>query len=148
MDLFAKLQADLKQAQLNREKLVTSTLRLVLSEIHNSEIQTGQSLSQAEIVTIIAREAKKRTEAAEAFKKGGRAEAAEKEEAELKVLQAYLPEQLSTEELTKIVKETITEVGATSISDMAKVMSAVMGKVGGKTDGATVSTIVKENLHG
>ncbi len=148
MDLLLKLQADLKEAQLKKDTLTTATLRLLLSEIHNSEIQTGQSLSEAQIISVIQREAKKRAEAAEAFKKAGREEATEKEESELKILQAYLPAMLSTEELTRIVKETITEVGATSLSDMGQVMSAVMAKVAGKADGFAVSSLVKENLNG
>ncbi len=148
MDLLAKLQADLKQAQLDRNEISISTLRLLLSEIHNSEIQAGQALGDDKIIAVIQREAKKRTEAAEAFQKAGRIEAADKERNELKILQAYLPERLSNEELTRLVKETITEIGATPISDMGKVMSAIMAKVAGKADGTTVSAIVKENLNG
>lgn len=148
MDLLAKLQADLKEAQLAHDELKVSTLRLLLSEIHNSEIQAGQSLNETQIIDIIQREAKKRTEAAEAFQKAGRIEAGEKEKNELKILQTYLPERLSTEELTRLVKETITEIGATSISDMGKVMNGVMAKVAGRADGSAVSLIVKENLNG
>lgn len=148
MDLLLKLQADLRESQLKKDELSISTLRLLLSEIHNFEIQTGHSLAQAQIMNVIQREAKKRVEAAEAFKKAGRDEAADKEEAEFKILQAYLPERLSDEELTQMVKETITEVGATSLSDMGKVMNSVMGKVAGQADGAVVGAIVRENLNG
>lgn len=152
--LINNLQEDLKNAQLAKDEVKVSTLRLLLSEIHNHEILLRQSSGQeeggelvdADIVSVIQREVKKRKEAAEGFRSGGREEQAQKEEAELKVLQAYLPEELSTEELTGLVDQAITELGATQISDMGKVIGAVMGKVAGKADGGAVSSIVKEKL--
>src|SRR6267378_3837589 len=100
-----KIKADLKQAQLMENELVVATLRLLLSEIKNAEIAKGEPLPDEEIVGIIQKELKKRRESAEAFRKGDREELAEREEAEAAVLQSYLPEQMSTEELTKIVIE-------------------------------------------
>ncbi len=157
--MVAKLQEDLKQAQLAHDEIKVSTLRLLLSEIKNAEIalrlrslrgdsvEPGQAtISDEDIVQILQREVKKRTEAAAGFRSGGREEQAQKEEAELKVLQSYLPAQIEVGELTKIVEDTINEVGATSISDMGRVMGAVMGKVKGQADGATVSALVKEKL--
>lgn len=141
-----KIQADLKQAQLARDEVKVSTLRLLLSEIKNTEIAKGNSLSDEDIVSVVQKEVKKRKEAAAGFRSGGREEAALKEEAEAEILEGYLPEQLSNEELTKIVETTITELGATSISDMGKVIGAVMGKVKGQTDGGSVSSIVKDRL--
>lgn len=149
--LLDQIQNDLKDAQLARDETRVSTLRLLLSEIKNQEIVLRQSsgravLSDEDIISVIGREAKKRKEAILGFRSGGREEAAQKEEAELKVLEGYLPEQMSVEELTKIVEETINEVGATSLADMGKVMGAAMGKVKGRADGNQVSSIVKEKL--
>lgn len=144
--MLDKLQNDLRQAQLAKNEVKVSTLRLLLSEIHNAEISQGGELSDEDAVGIIQREVKKRKEAAEGFRSGGREEAASKEEAELKVLQDYLPAQMSNEELTEIIEQTITELEAKGPSDMGKVIGAVMGKVKGKTDGGTVSALVKEKL--
>jgi len=147
--MVAKFQEDLKQAQLAKDETKVSTLRLLLSEIKNAEIAKGLSaerLSDEEIATIVGREAKKRREAAEGFRKGDREESAQKEESELKVLESYLPAQLSNEELTNIVESSITETGAKSITDMGRVMGVVMGKVKGQADGGIVSQLVKEKL--
>lgn len=144
--LLNQLQNDLREAQLARDEIKVSTLRLLLSEIKNAEIARGGSLTDTDVVTVTAREVKKRKEAAEGFRKGGREEQALKEEAELKVLQSYLPEMLSNDQLTKIVEESITEVGGSSLADMGKVMGVVMSKVAGRADGGTVSALVKERL--
>lgn len=141
-----KIQQDLKSAQLSRDEVRTSTLRLLLSEINNSRIAKGADLEDSDIISVVQREVKKRKESVEAFRNGGREESAQKEEAEMKILQGYLPAQISTEELTKIVEDSITEVGATQPSDMGKVIGLVMGKVGQSADGSTVSQIVKERL--
>src|SRR3989344_8227175 len=139
-----QLQEDLKQAQLAKDEIKVSTLRMLLSEIKNAEIAKGEALAEPDLVQVLQREVKKRREAAEGFRSGGREESAQKEESELAVLQAYLPQQLSNEELTKIVEEVINEVGASSISDMGKVIGAVMGRVKGQADGGAVSSLVKE----
>lgn len=144
--IIVKLQEELKQAQLSHDEIKVSTLRMLLSEIHNTQIQKGGELSDQDLVSILQREAKKRKEAAEGFRQGGREESAQKEETELKIIQAYLPQQLSDEELTKIVEEAINNMGAASIQDMGKVMSSVMGKVAGRAEGTRVSTLVKERL--
>jgi uncharacterized protein len=144
--MLTKIQEDLKQAQLARDEIKVSTLRMLISEIKNAEIAKGGSLEEADIMSVVAREAKKRKEAAVGFRQGGREESAIKEESELKILEGYLPAQLSSEELTKIVEQTITELGAKSISDMGKVIGVVMGKVKGQADGGVVSGMVKEKL--
>ncbi|MBI2019449.1 GatB/YqeY domain-containing protein [Candidatus Daviesbacteria bacterium] len=144
--LLDQIQNDLKGAQLARDEVKVSTLRLLISEIKNAEIAKGQLLADDDIVSIISKELKKRKEAAAGFRTGGREESAQKEESEAKVLEGYLPEQMTTEELTKIVSEVITETGATSVADMGKVIGAVMGKVKGRADGGTVSSLVKEKL--
>jgi len=145
--MIDKLQSDLQNAQRSRDSLKVSTLRLLLAEIHNSEIAKTESLSEQEIIGIIQREIKKRREAAAGFMQGKRPEQALKEEDEADILSNYLPKQLSDEELTKIVKETITEVGAEDVADMGKVIGMVMGKAKGAADGARVSALVKEKLQ-
>ncbi|MBI2595474.1 GatB/YqeY domain-containing protein [Candidatus Daviesbacteria bacterium] len=141
-----KLKADLKQAQLARDILRVSTLRLLISEINNAKIQKGDSLSGQEMINIIRRELKKRTEAAAGFRQGSREELAGKEEAEAEILKAYLPVQMTDEELTKVVGEVITEEGVTSLQDTGRVIGVVMGRVAGKADGGRVSVLVKEKL--
>jgi uncharacterized protein YqeY len=141
-----KLLEDLKTAQLARDEARVSTLRLLLSEIKNVEIDKGAPLSDEDIVSVVQKEVKKRKEAALGFRSGDREEQAQKEESEAAILQSYLPTQLSTDELTKIVQEAINETGATGLSDMGKVIGIVMGKVKGQAEGSAVSSIVKEKL--
>ncbi|MBI2022149.1 GatB/YqeY domain-containing protein [Candidatus Daviesbacteria bacterium] len=144
--MLDKIQENLKQAQLKRFEVEVLTLRLLISEINNAKIQKGSDLTEDEIVSVIQREAKKRREAIEGFRKGDREELAQKEESELKILESYLPEELSSEELTKIVEDAINDVGAKNLAEMGKVMEAVMGKVKGRADGGTVSQLVREKL--
>ena len=141
-----ELQNDLRKAQLARDETRVSTLRLLLSEIKNEEIKKGGQLTDQDLVSVIQREVKKRKEAAEGFRKGGRENSALREEAELAVLQGYLPQQLSNEELTKLVDRAINELRASSTADMGKVIGAVMDKVAGRADGGTVSALVKDKL--
>lgn len=145
------LQQELKSAQLVRDLVKVSTLRLLLSEIKNSEIalrqDSGQvNISDEQIIGVIQREVKKRKEAASGFRSGGREDQAQKEEAESKILMGFLPTQLTNEELTKLVERAINELGATSAQDMGKVMAAVMAEVAGRADGGMVSALVKEKL--
>ncbi len=140
-----KVVDDLKSAQLAKDETKVSTLRLLLSEIHNLEIQKGD-LSEEDILSVVAREAKKRKEAIEAYRKGGREDSARKEETELKILEGYLPAQLSNEELTQIIDQAKLELGATKVTDLGKVMGVVMGKVAGRADGNTVSELVRNKL--
>ncbi len=144
--MFEKLQEDLKQAMLSHDEVKISTLRLLISELKNLQIQKGSELQEKDIVATIQKEVKKRKEAAEGFRKGSREEQAQKEEAESKVLEGYLPEQLSDEELTKIVEEVINNVGASSIQDMGRVIGEVRGKVGQGADGSRISFLVKQKL--
>lgn len=144
--LLDQIQNDLRQAQLGKDDVRISALRLLLSEIHNAEIEKGGVLSDEEIISVIQREVKKRKEAALGFRQGSREEAALKEETEQKALEAYLPARLSNEELTKIVEDSIKELGASSLQDMGKVMGVVMGKVKGQADGGMVSSLVRSAL--
>lgn len=143
--LIDKLQADLRQAQLDKDTVKVETLRLLLSEGTYARIQKGEELTDTDLVSVIQREIRKRKEAAESFKVGNRIELAEKEEKEAQVLVQYLPEQLSDEQLSKIIEEVINETGA-GVAEMGKVIGAVMPKVAGKADGGRVSALVKEKL--
>lgn len=139
-DIF---QTDLQQAQLRRDELKINTLRLLLSEIHNAEIAKGEKLSEEEILRVLQKEIKKRKEASEGFRQGGREESAKKEEAEAEILAKYLPAQLSDEELNEIIDEVISKIGAISLVEMGKVMGMVMDKVAGRAEGGRVNALVR-----
>lgn len=144
--LVSSIQNDLKQAQLQRDELKVSVLRMLLSEIHNSEITKGIQLTDAETIAVIQKEVKKRKEAAAGFRQGKREEAAQKEEEEAKILEGFLPAQMSNEELTKVVEDSIKEIGANNIADMGRVIGLVMSKVAGQAEGSRVSSLVREKL--
>lgn len=148
-DLKSKLQSDLNDAIKSRNTIAAETIRMVLSAITNEEVagKEKKELSDAEVITVLTREAKKRREAAEAFEQGGRADRAAAERAEGEVIAGYLPEQLSENDLNKLIAETIAAVGASGPADMGKVMGALKAKVAGKADGALVSTLVKAALN-
>lgn len=140
-----KLRADLRQAQLSRDEIRISTLRLILSALNYEKIKKGE-LEQEDVHAVLRHEAKKRREAIESFKAGGREELAQKEAKELSIIEGYLPEELSNEELTKIVEEVIKELGAQKIEDMGRVIGKVLGKVAGRAGGGRVSAIVRDIL--
>lgn len=146
--LANRLSDDLKKAQLAREVFVVGALRLLLSEIHNGQIAKGEKLSDEEIISVLRREIKKRAESAAAFRKGGRVELAQKEEAEAEILKQYLPPQLTEEELRKLVGEVVNEAGAIALSDMGKVMGMIKSKAGTGVDMGKVSELVRERLSG
>lgn len=133
-------------AILNKEKEKRFKLSKEKPEIKEEELQEESQLVDGEIMEVISGESKKRKEAILAYEKGGRKELAEKEQEELEVLQSYLPEQLSEEELKKIVEESIKEVGAVGPKNMGKVMASLMPKVKGRADGVKVSQMVKDLL--
>lgn len=144
-----KLQEELKQSMLSKNELKTSVLRMLLSAINYYEIQkggAGYTATQEDVLSVIQNQAKQRRDSIEQFTNAGRKELADKEQQELELLTAYLPEQMGEEEITKLVKEAITQTGATSISDLGKVMGALMSKTKGKADGGLVSSIVKKEL--
>lgn len=148
-ELKSKLQSDLNDAIKSRNTVVAETIRMVLAAITNEEVagKEKKELSDAEVITVLTREAKKRREAAEAFEQGGRADKAASERAEGEVIAGYLPEQLSESELNNLIAETIAAVGASGPADMGKVMGALKAKVAGKADGALVSSLVKAALN-
>ncbi|MFJ8668495.1 GatB/YqeY domain-containing protein [Streptomyces sp. NPDC093600] len=151
--LKAKLQDDLNAAIKERDELRSSTLRLTLAAITKEEVagKTKRELSDDEVQKVIAKEAKKRREAADAFAQGGRAESAEREKAEGVILDAYLPQQLSDEELEQIVAAAVAEAtsaGAEGPRAMGAVMKIVNPKVAGRAEGGRVAATVKKLLAG
>ena len=148
MSLAQQIETDLKASMKARDSETTGTLRMVLAAIKNlrAEAGHGAEVSDEEMLDLLAREAKRRNEAATAYAEAGRDELADKERRELAVLERYLPERLDPDELTAIVDETIAEVGATGPSDVGKVMGAVMPKVKGTADGGQVNALVRERL--
>ncbi|MFL6076540.1 MAG: GatB/YqeY domain-containing protein [Mycobacteriales bacterium] len=143
-----RLSTDLTAAIKGRQEVRTATLRMALAAVHTEEVagKSARELSDDEVLTVLAREAKKRTEAAEAFDKGGRPELAARERAEGDVLATYLPAQLSDEELTEIVRTAIAETGATEVRQLGQVMKAVLPEVGKRADGGRVSAEVRRQL--
>ena len=146
MSLIQRLAEEVKQAMLARENDRRDALRLILSSLKSAEKELQRPLSDEEELQVLQRERKKRNEAAEAFRAGGREEQAEKEEAELAVLEEFMPEPLSEDELEQIVDDAIAENGATNMSDMRRVMADVMPQVAGRADGSAVSQLVREKL--
>lgn len=143
------LQNELKESMLARDELKTSVLRMLLSAINYYEINKGGAGYEAtdeDVLSVIQNQAKQRKDSIEQFEKGQRQDLADKEKKELELLQKYLPEQMSEDQVRTIVKETIEQTGATSMQDMGKVMGALMPKLKGKADGGLVSKIVKEEL--
>jgi uncharacterized protein len=147
-ELKERLRADMTAAMKARESLVTSVLRMTLTAVNVAEVagETARELSDAEVLDILTKEAKKRRESAEAFKGAGRTELAEKELAEAEVLARYLPSQLSDDEIAVIVRAAIAESGAESQRDMGKVMKLVQPQVKGRADGGRVAALVRAEL--
>lgn len=141
-----KIADEMRAAMKAREQARVGALRMLMTAIKNTEVEKMHDLSDEEVLDVIAREAKRRRESIEAFEKGGRTDLVEKETAELAVLDAYLPDKLSDEELTALVDEAVAETGASSPKQMGEVMKALMPKVRGRADGAQVSALVKAKL--
>ncbi|MGI8574785.1 MAG: GatB/YqeY domain-containing protein [Egibacteraceae bacterium] len=146
--LDQQIETDLRTAMKARDTEVVATLRMALAAIRNARVAAGRQgeLTDEETVELLTREAKKRSEASEAFATAGREDAAEKEQRELAILQRYLPRQLDEEELARIVDDAVAATGASSPGDLGKVMSAVMPQVKGRADGKQVNALVRERL--
>jgi len=162
--LKEKIQADLNESIKSNNKSIRDTLRMLLAGVINKEkdkrykvkkekpniseeeLDKKASLTDEELIEVVSSENKKRKEAVFEYEKGERQELADKEKAEMEVLQKYLPEQVSEEELRKLVKEVIDKTGAKEMKDMGKIMAELMPKVKGRADGNEVSKIVKELL--
>jgi uncharacterized protein YqeY len=146
MSLIARLEDELKQAMVARDGERRDTLRLILTSLRSAEKELQRPLHDDEELQVLQRERKRRTEASEAFRAGGREGQADAEERELAVLEEFMPEPLSEEELEEIVDDAIAEVGATSMRDIGRVMADVMPQVAGRADGSAVSQLVREKL--
>lgn len=148
MGLKERLRDDLTEAIRGRDEVTSGTIRMVLTAITNEEVsgKSARELTDAEIITVLSREAKKRREAAEAFDTGKRPEKAALERAEGAVIATYLPSQLDEDELAKMIKEAIAETGASGPAGMGLVMKVLAPKIAGRADGGTVSAAVKAAL--
>jgi hypothetical protein len=146
MTLIAEIEAQLKEAMRERDDERRDALRLILSSLRGAEKELQRDLHEDEELQVLQRERKKRVEAAEAYRTAGRDQQAEKEEAELEVLEEFMPEPLAEDELEEIVDDVIAEVGATSMRDIGRVMADVMPQVAGRADGSAVSQLVREKL--
>ncbi len=144
--LVVRIEAELKAAMLAKAAIRRDALRLILSSLRSAEKELQRPLSTDEELLVLQRERKRRLEAIEAFRAADREEQAEKEEDELDVLEEFMPEPISEDDLERIVDEVIAEVGATSLRDIGRVMADVMPQVSGRADGGVVSQIVKEKL--
>jgi len=148
--LIERINADLKTAMLARDAFQTETLRGLKAAILNEEVASGKretGLSEEELEKLIAREAKKRDEAAALFEQGGNQESADKERREKELLGQYLPEQLSEDEIKKLVETAVAEIRPEGMKDMGRVIGAVKAKAGNAADGALVAKLVKEKLQ-
>ena len=150
MALKEKLQNDLTEAMRARDEVRSSTIRMVLTAIKNEEVsgKEARDLSDAEVITVLSREAKKRREAAEAFEQAGANDRAANEKAEGVIIAEYLPAQLSEAELKDLIASAIAETGATGPQQMGFVMKSIQPKIAGRADGGIVSSLVKAALSG
>jgi hypothetical protein len=146
MTLIADIEGELKAARLARDDQRRDALALLLNALRSAEKELQRGLSEDESLQVLQRERKKRAEAMEAYDAAGREEQADREEYELDVIEEFMPEPLSDDDLEEIVDNVIAEVGATSIRDLGRVMADVMPQVSGRADGSTVSQLVREKL--
>jgi uncharacterized protein YqeY len=149
MSILERINEDLKGAMKSREPIRLSTLRMIKSSLKNREIEKMSPLSDEESIKELQRLVNQRSEAIEQYKQGGRMDLAEKEAAEILIIEHYLPRAVDQTTIIRIVEETIAELGASSIKEMGQVMKAVMAKLAGqRVDGKEVNQIVKSRLGG
>ncbi len=146
MSLAIRIEDELKEARLARDDARRDALALVLNALRGAEKELQRPLSDDESLQVLQRERKKRVEAIDAYESAGRDKAAEREEFELDVLEEFMPEPMSEDELEEIIDDVIAEVGATSLRDLGRVMADVMPQVSGRADGSVVSQVVREKL--
>jgi len=147
MDIYQRLEADMKSALKGGDAVKLSVLRMVISAVKTLAIDKNIKVpGDAEILQILQKQAKQRKEAIAQFEKGNRQDLVDKETAELKILESYMPKQLSAEELSALVKEAMAETGATTKADMGKVMKVLMGKLAGRADGKAVNQLLAQFL--
>ena len=149
-ELKDRLRSDLTVSMRGRDELRTATIRMVLAAVTNAEVAGAQAreISDDEVVGVLAKEAKKRRDAADAFRQGGRPDLAEREDAEAAVIARYLPAPLTDDELDALVDAAVAETGATSLREMGAVMKRLATDVAGRADGARVAAAVKARLAG
>jgi uncharacterized protein len=146
MTLIAQIETELKDAMKERDAARRDALRLILNALRAAEKEIQRPLHEDEELQVLQRQRKNRLDAIEAYRAAGREEQAEKEEDELEVLEEFMPEPLSEDELEAIVDDAIAENGATSMNDLGRVMADVMPQIAGRADGSAVSQIVREKL--
>lgn len=146
MSLKDKISDDLKQALREGDDVGKRTLRVLISAVHNAEIEKGAPLDDSGTLAVIAKQAKQRRESAEEFRKGGRQDLVDREEAEAVVLQAYLPAAMSREEIAAAARKVIAEVGAQGPRDVGKVMPILVKQLAGRAEGSEISAVVRELL--
>lgn len=146
MGLKEEIMEDFKSAMKEKDKEKLSTLKLIKSSLRNKEIEEGGELDEADIRSLLAKEAKQREESIEQYEDGNREDLAEKERKELELIQSYLPEPLADDELEELVDEIIEETGAQNMSDMGQVMGKIMPEVRGRADGSKVQELVQGKL--
>jgi uncharacterized protein YqeY len=146
MSLIVRIQEELSKAMRERDAERRDTLRLLLSSLQSAQKELQRELQEQEELQVLQRERKRRSEAAEAFRTGGAEDRAEQEDRELAVIEEFMPEQLSEEELESIIDDVLAECGATSMRDLGRVMADVMPQVAGRADGSQVSQLVREKL--
>ena len=146
MSLIARIEEELAAARRDRDAERRDALSLILAQLRSAEKELQRPLHDDEELQVLQRERKKRVEAAEAFRAGGREEQAASEERELDVLEEFMPEPLTEEELETIIDDVIAECGATSLRHLGRVMADVMPQVAGRADGSAVSQLVREKL--
>jgi uncharacterized protein len=145
--LQERIQSHLADAMRSKDPLRLSVLRMMKSAVKNKEVDKMKALDEAEVIAVLNTLVKQRKDSAEQFRNGGRTELAEKEEAEIKIIEEYLPAAASEDDIRRAIEEAVQETGAASIKDMGKVMKATMARLSGKTaDGSKVSQLVKEKL--
>ena len=145
-NLKQKLPDDLKQAMRSGDTLKRSVIRMLMAAIHNAEIARQAKLEDSDILGVIAKEVRQRHESIEAFKQGNRQDLVDKEEAEMAILQGYLPQQLTRDEIVEAVRKVIAEVEATGPGDKGKVMPRLMAQLKGRADGREINEVVSELL--
>ena len=146
MNLIDRIEGELKTAMLEKDNERRDTLRLILASLRSAEKELQRPLHEDEELQVLQRERKRRVESIEAFESAGRDEQAAKEQAELEVLEEFMPEPLSDDELDRIVDDAIAENKATSMRDMGRVMADVMPQIAGRADGSAVGQLVREKL--
>ena len=146
MELQEQLLEDMKAAMKSGDKARVEALRMIRSQVKNAHIAKGEELTDDDVIGVLTKEAKKRKESIALYEEGGRDELAEAEKRELELIQSYMPEALTQDELDRMVREAIEESGAESLREMGKVMGLVMARVKGRADGRAVQELVKKKL--